>query len=454
MRIFSTTRRKITAGIVTAGLALVLIPALHGAADWGPVRTTFTWANPASYITFNSITDNPQVGDERKFYGVADVNSTQYTKAINVSDNEEVSLRVYYHNNAASNLNLVATNSRVRFALPSTASTSTWSTAHISADNATPGDVADTVDFTGALPFTLSYEPGTAQIWNNVLRGTQLSDSIVTSSGALIGYSQIDGRIPGCSQYSGYVTIKVRVRMQAPQANFACSGLDVAEVDRTHFNFTALATATNANVTSYSFVAKDGNGNVVDTKNVSTSALSAQYAFNQSNPGTYTVSVVVNTDHGSTNAGDCSKQITVQKETPKPVFACNALNVTTGANRAITASVDYQADNGAKLQSVNYSFGDGATLMTDKTSVDHTYAKDGTYTVSATLSFNVGDTTKTASCSHQVTITTPVTPQVLSTTTTLPNTGPGDDVAGLFAGATALGAAGHYAVAFRRNKRG
>ena len=34
---------------------------------WGPDRTTFTMANPATHVTFNSITDNPKHGDERNF---------------------------------------------------------------------------------------------------------------------------------------------------------------------------------------------------------------------------------------------------------------------------------------------------------------------------------------------------------------------------------------------------
>ena len=180
--------------------------------------------------------------------------------------------------------------------------------------------------------------------------------------------------------------------------------------------------------------------------------MSAVYHFNQSTAGTYTVSAVVNTDHGSTNAGDCSKQVTVQPETQTPVFACSALTITTGANRAITATVTPVAQNGATLQSVNYDFGDGTTLMTDQTSANHTFAKDGTYTVAATLNFNVGSTSQTARCANTVTISTPVTPVVLPAATTLPNTGPGDEVGALFAGATALGAAGHYVVNVRRRR--
>jgi hypothetical protein len=271
-------------------------------ATWGPDRPTFTWANPAPYVTFDSITDNPTVGDERKFFGVADVNATQYTKTVQVQDNEEVSLRAYFHNDANQNLNLVATNTHVVMRLPGSTSNSTQTAkAYIIADNAKPVAVADTVDLTGSSPFTITYEPGTAQLWNNVFRGAQLSDNIVTDNGALIGYNAIDGKVPGCSQFSGYVTIKVRVHMQnAPQVKFNCTGLDVVKVDRTRFDFTAHASVQNATVQSYDFTAKNSNGGVVDTNRVTTNALSAVYHFNQSTPGTYTVSSVINTDKGST----------------------------------------------------------------------------------------------------------------------------------------------------------
>lgn len=46
----------------------------------------------------------------------------------------------------------------------------------------------------------------------------------------------------------------------------------------------------------------------------------------------------------------------------------------------------------------------------------------------------------------------PVTPVVQGKTTELPNTGPGD-VLGIFAGASVLGAAGHYGMAVRRSRR-
>jgi hypothetical protein len=217
MNIFSSARTKIVTGVVAAGFVLALVPALPVFAGYSPAaRPTFTWAHPATYITFNSITDNPQVGDERPFLAGSVGNTSTLVDKITVHDNDEVTLNVYYHNDAAANLNLVSTNTRVKVLLPHAPSTATYAAGYVTSDNANPRVVADTVDFVGDRQFTMDYEAGTAQIWNNVLRGTQLSDSIVTNSGALIGYDKIDGRIPGCEQFSGFVTLKVRVHMAAP----------------------------------------------------------------------------------------------------------------------------------------------------------------------------------------------------------------------------------------------
>ncbi|HEX5447747.1 MAG TPA: hypothetical protein VFW90_00920 [Candidatus Saccharimonadales bacterium] len=318
MRIFHSTRKKVAA-VTAFGTAMALIPVAVAMATWGPARPTFTWAHPATYVTFNSITDNPQYGDERTFFDGTYVNNPGAAQdKLTVSDNQELSLRVYFHNNAAANLGLVATNTTVQIKLPTQATTNATAAAYIMANNANPFAVADTVDFTGARPFTLSYVPGSAQLWNNIFRGAKLSDSIV-ANGALVGYDKIDGRVPGCEKYSGFVTIKVRVHMAPPpvETKFACTMLDVDKIDRTRYDFTAHASVQNATVQRYNFTVKNSNGSVVDTSTVNTNALSAVYHFNQE-AGTYTVSASVTTDKGTATSQNCVKQITVASppETP------------------------------------------------------------------------------------------------------------------------------------------
>jgi hypothetical protein len=127
------------------------------------------------------------------------------------------------------------------------------------------------------------------------------------------------------------------------------------------------------------------------------------------------------------------------------------LRVKQGANRLVTIEeLKYTIKNGAAFKNVSYDFGDGTSpTLTDKTSgINHTYARDGEYTIKATVSFTVGNEVKTAVCTAKVNYQggTPVTP---ATPTQLVNTGAGE-VFGLFAVVTAAGAVAHRIVLARR----
>jgi len=199
-------KRFITGAVLAiAGTMIISTPVLAAGS-----RPTFTWAEPASYITFNSIVDNPAVGNEEHFLTVRHLGEEGYARSLKVSVGQELVFRIYYDNNAASNLNLVAKNTKVRLSLPTSESTAPPVSGYISADNATPKEVSDSITITSATPVSLLYEAGSAQIWNNSLRGQQLPDSIVTT-GALIGFDKLDGQIGGGAKYSGYVTVKVKV---------------------------------------------------------------------------------------------------------------------------------------------------------------------------------------------------------------------------------------------------
>ncbi|QQS18594.1 hypothetical protein IPL68_00610 [Candidatus Saccharibacteria bacterium] len=226
-QLFSRLSKKtLLSALLTAGVIGVAVSALA----WGPSRQTYTMAQPADHVTFNSMTDNPREGDERAFFELKDAantNSDGFAHQMTVKDGQEVLLRVYVHNNAADNLNGtnnsgvgVAKNTKVRVWLPSVTDTVLRANAYVSADNASPKEVYDTVDMvapTTANKFSVQYVPGSAVAYNNYagLAGLKLSDSIVTS-GAPIGLSQPDGIIPGCFKYANVITLKVKVKMQNP----------------------------------------------------------------------------------------------------------------------------------------------------------------------------------------------------------------------------------------------
>lgn len=304
MRIFNNKRHSLIALAVVAGA--IMVPAIGAIAGYGPNRPTFTMANPAPYNTFNSITDNPVVGDERPFLTVRDATAATntYADTIAVSDNQELVLRVYFHNNAGSNLNLVAHNTRVKLALPPAAGTSQESIAYISADNANPTVVTDTANFTGTQPFTLEYEAGSARLRTNALNDVALSDSIVTSSGAPIGYSAVNGDVPGCLEFSGWVTVKVRVHVQPTVVPPSCNLLNLTanpgrKVDA-NVTYTATGGATLKTVT---FDWGDGSTPLVTTNT------SASYTF--AKDGTYTVKSTLLFNVGGTDQSTfCTRQVT------------------------------------------------------------------------------------------------------------------------------------------------
>lgn len=312
MRTFS----KGLLGFTVLGLVTTVAVAAvaYAAVTFGPSRPTFTWDKPATFITFNSITNSPTWGDERYLVKARDVNagSNTYTTSMNVTDNQELLVTVYFHNNAAANLNLIARNTKVKVELPSGTAASKEIKAFISADNATPQTVFSTMDLNSSSPYTLEYISGSAQLKTNKVT-TALSDAIV-QGGVLVGTNGPDGNVPGCAEFSGYASFRVKVKTEKPQPQpkFACEALDVTKVSRTRFDFTAKASATNATVQSYVFTTKDANGNVVDTQTVTTNALSANYTLNRDVVGTYTTSVVVKTDKGDASGAQCTKQVTVE----------------------------------------------------------------------------------------------------------------------------------------------
>ena len=52
--------------IAVAALAVFATVPSASVMAWGPERTTYTMESPAPSAVFNSITDNPTIGDERR----------------------------------------------------------------------------------------------------------------------------------------------------------------------------------------------------------------------------------------------------------------------------------------------------------------------------------------------------------------------------------------------------
>ncbi len=207
---------KRTSAVVAMIAAAVIVPAALFA--WGPNRPTYTIANPAKHVTFNSITDNPNIGDERNFVGIREVGSNNvWHDNMKVQEGKEYYVRMYVHNNAADSLNAsgkgIAKDVTAKFNLPTETAKSIQVNGFLSASNASPKEVYDHAKFTSDKNFNLSYVSGSLKYENNV-KTFDLPESIFTSAGAKLGYEKMDGTIPGCFEYAGYVTFKVKPQIQ------------------------------------------------------------------------------------------------------------------------------------------------------------------------------------------------------------------------------------------------
>jgi uncharacterized repeat protein (TIGR01451 family) len=241
-------RPQVMFAALFAMFAVALLP-LGSANAWGPQRNTFTMQNPSTYVTFDSITDNPDWGDERGFTLIKDLGTSPANNGTTASGGGFVEtvpavaghtymVKMFVHNNASANLNLVAKNTRV-LADMVTASTDgdIMIQGKIKADNCGANTTGATgspclfwdeayLDGTSGTYLKASYVANSARYYNNVkdftTTGFTLTNDIASSTGsgaagALLGYNSMDGNIQGCFEYSGYVTFLITVQADKPE---------------------------------------------------------------------------------------------------------------------------------------------------------------------------------------------------------------------------------------------
>ncbi len=355
---------------------------------YGPARPTYTVQHPADHITFNSITNNPNYGDERNFTIIRDASvpgTTGWKDSITAENGKEYTVRVYVHNNAASNLNLVARNTRVMVNVPNTTANSIQLDGFITADNASPKQIWDSAVMTSDKKFNVSYVQGSASYFNNLNPANKISDSIVTSAGALVGYNSMDGNVPGCYEYSGAVTFKVKVNVPSP-------------------DFTVEKKVRLSGTTTWQKSITANPGQKVD------------YQIGYDNVGTATQSNVVAQDTLPANVGYTAGSTTLKNGTNN-----------TGNGLAITSN-NLVTPTGINIG--NYGAGTNAFVRFSATlpAEDKLVCGPNQLVNAATVSTQNGSKSDTATVTVNKTCApgTPVTP-----VTALPTTGPVEVVAGL-----------------------
>ncbi len=202
------------AAIMLAGtLAPVMVKA-WGDSDDGRPSYTLDQINKGELgdtITFNSIS-NGKIGDEKNFVAAKVAGASVETwnaNTIKVKDGETYTIRLFVHNNSPKGEDAIAKDVKATFSIPTTVAQSQTIIGYIDSSNAKPGRYWDEVTLEADEDMYLEYVDGSAKYTNN--EGTFNLPNEVIISGATLGYTSMNGEIPGCYQYSGVVTIDVKV---------------------------------------------------------------------------------------------------------------------------------------------------------------------------------------------------------------------------------------------------
>lgn len=211
------------AAYVTYRLSVVeaeraLPPASDTLGYWGPERETFTIASGgAPYPIFNSITDNPNYGDERNFLTIK---SEEHRGAGGWGDDvwanpgETFYVRVYAENSGQDSAGAVAAgalqDSRVRLSVESSPGEHVIR-AELSAVNAiTVWDSAIVHTRPGVV---LDFDAESSELLNNIFTdGVALENDPFAEPGALIGFESLDGVVLPGYRYDMFIIVKVTAR--------------------------------------------------------------------------------------------------------------------------------------------------------------------------------------------------------------------------------------------------
>lgn len=495
--------RNIPKRVFAAVTAVVLVAGMTAStlAGFGPDRPTKVWTPTVEgfdHVTFNSFTNvGNGVGDERDFMRGVQVSrdSVWADPVAGVTQDAEVEAKIYIHNNADASLNEapgnpgIAKNVKVRVALPTGTKQSQDATAYISADNAQPGEIFDTLTMTGANNgfFELDYVEGSAKLHNGGTT-TALSDALVTDGVNI-------GNINGCFEFVQEITYRVKikmprykvakqVRLEGQTINDWKESIDLKKdqtsewkiefdnTGRTLLNDVVILdqVPVGLNVVPGSVRMIDGNfpnGFVFGPEAVQNNGRQINVLIGNVNPGIN--SIVTFKAKVDESKLECGKQTLVNTAyaTPKgygtikdeanvvvdgkvcegPSYRCDTLKAVALGGRKYRFDTTATGVNGATVKTYTYNFGDGSQqLVTDKNSVEHTYNRDGTFNASVKVTFKVDGQDKVAEgagCTVPVTVTTTTPP------TSIPDTGAGGMV-GLFSIVTVAGALLHRVVTARR----
>lgn len=186
-------------------------------------KKTFNWKHPPHRVTFNAMIDNPAIGDERHFVKIHEVGSGRYVGTIDLIPGKTYEVLTYVHNNAAEecndreqNFKGIATNTKLKVFLPSTIKKGEVAQiiSTISARNSNPTSVRDEITVNSSQKnVILEYVIGSAIISqsNGAVKGRGFDHHEFFGNGSLLGYSSLNGALPGGPHYALTVSFRFTV---------------------------------------------------------------------------------------------------------------------------------------------------------------------------------------------------------------------------------------------------
>ena len=190
------------------------------------------------------------------------------------------------------------------------------------------------------------------------------------------------------------------------QPSYSCDMLTSQKVDDDTYKFSSKVTAKDG-ATLTKVVYEFGDGQKVEKTNPG-EVVTHDYA----KPGKYTAKVTAYFTYQGQQlthtSADCTKNIEVPQP-PKPQYACSALTARKISRTKYEFVATTKTAGGATPKDASVDFGDnqkveGVKAKDGKFTVEHEYAKEGDYTIVATVNFNIADGVKSAKCEAKLTV--------------------------------------------------
>jgi hypothetical protein len=187
---------------------------------WGPSRTIYR-CDPgvgcigANHVVFDSTANDPFIGDERYFLAAKVLGTAGPPEnGVWVNPGDTVLIHAFIANNAQANAamrsQLTAHGTQFQLTIPTNSAKVLPLIGKITAANAEPRKIHDTVFLRSHLRFSVQYEWGSTLLTNRSYQALPLSDNVV-GQGDLVGYMYPNGIFPPCLCDYGYVTLAVHI---------------------------------------------------------------------------------------------------------------------------------------------------------------------------------------------------------------------------------------------------